>query len=49
MSNLFRNRNRQGYAALALFGIVYVAALLLIFAPEGSLSGGVAPDSIVQN
>lgn len=45
MQNLLRNRNRQGYGALVLFLIVYLAALGLIFAPEGSLSGAAAPEA----
>ena len=39
MQNLIRNRGRQGYVALALFLIVYLAALGLVLAPKGVLSG----------
>jgi hypothetical protein len=39
MQNPIRNRGRQGYGALMLFLIVYVAALGLIFAPKGLLTG----------
>lgn len=39
MSNLFRSPGRQGYAALALFLIVYVAAMGLVLAPDALLSG----------
>ncbi|MEN9409749.1 MAG: hypothetical protein RL216_1723 [Pseudomonadota bacterium] len=39
MDNLTRSRKRQGYGALMLFLIVYVAALGLIFAPKSLLTG----------
>ena len=39
MENLLRSRGRQGYGALALFLIVYLAALGLVIAPKGVLSG----------
>ncbi|ESW59562.1 MAG: hypothetical protein Q27BPR15_16855 [Rhodobacter sp. CACIA14H1] len=42
MQNLIRNRGRQGYAALALFLIVYLAALALVIAPKDLLTGTVA-------
>jgi len=39
MDNLIRGRKRQGYGALMVFLIVYVAALGLIFAPKSLLTG----------
>lgn len=39
MDNLIRSRKRQGYGALVLFLIVYVAALGLVFAPKSLLTG----------
>lgn len=46
MQTFLRNRDRRGYGALVLFLIVYVAALAVVFAPEGSLSGLAGPDSM---
>lgn len=39
MENLIRSRKRQGYGALALFLIVYLAALGLVIAPKSFLTG----------
>ncbi len=39
MDNLIRSRKRQGYGALMVFLIVYVAALGLVFAPKSLLTG----------
>ena len=39
MDNLIRSRKKQGYGALAVFLIVYVAALSLVFAPKSLLTG----------
>lgn len=38
MENLIRSRKRQGYGALMLFLIVYLAALGLVLAPKSFLT-----------
>lgn len=38
MQNLIRSPGRKGYGALALFAVVYLAALGLVLAPEAFLT-----------
>ena len=42
MHHLLRSKGPRGYGALMLFLVVYLAALALILAPEGSLSSAPA-------